>query len=422
MAKGIPVPPHTGFNAIAVQLTKIAVAGAGKAASGSKAFVAAANSTAIVAGKSAKILAVEGVKIGSTVASAVVCGSSKIVQGVRPIIGYAEKNPHIVIGLVALTSIPFLLSLTNTKIQKSAFLYRVVFVLTFLVNLVTVQIPGRIDSTVVKTTKNGKKVITYPWDSLFAPAGWAFIIWGVIYMGELLVTAQVAAFGKPVAALKKATVFWAAGNLFQSLWCFVFRPQFKEALWFPMLCLASASASLFVVHSEITKIIYPWSSIWEKVGLIALRSPISLHATWLTAAALLNLNGWASVAKTTIATQTSVAFFSAYLAVAAGGFFAVTRGDPLIALTVAWALAALSDRTLTDGTARVKKHQKNAAPMEVVEALALTEDTLSKVMIALGTKTCSSSYFSFPLNNPNPPFISPVSPGIGAPFIHRNLF
>ena len=385
MAKGIvPLPPPSGINAIAVQITKIAVAGAGKAASGSKAFLSAANTTAVVtahaAGKSIKILAQESVKIGSVVASAVVCGSNKIVQE-------ASANPHIVIGLVVLTSIPLLLSLTNTKIQSSAWLYRVVFVLAFIVNYVTVQIPGRIDGMVVKG-KTGN-VISYPWDSLFAPAGWAFLIWIVIYIGEILVTAQVAAFGKPIGALKKATVFWAAGNLFQSLWCFVFRPQFKEALWFPMLCLASASASLLVVHSEITKIIYPWSSTWEKVALIALRSPISLHATWLTAAALLNLNGWASVAKTTIATQTSVAFFSAYLAVAAGGFFAVSRGDPLIALTVAWALAALSSRTLTDGTARVKKNQKNAAPMAVVEALAQTEITLAKVMVVLGKKKLS---------------------------------
>ena len=383
MAKGIPLPPPSGINAFAVQITKIAVAGAGNVASGSKAFLTAANTTATVAGKGAKILAQEGVKIGSAVASAVVCGGNKIVQEVRPIVSYAEANPHIVIGLVVLTSIPLLLSLTNTKIQNSAWLYRVVFVLTFVVNFVTVRIPGRFDSLATIDKKTGK-VISYPWDTLFAPAGWAFAIWGVIYIGEMLVTAQVAAFGKPIGVLKKAAVFWAAGNLFQSLWCFAFRPQFKEALWFPMLCLAFASASLLVVHSEITKIIYPWSNIWEKAALIALRSPISLHATWLTAAALLNLNGWASVAKTTIATQTSVAFFSAYLAVAAGGFFAVSRGDPLIAFTVAWALAALADRTLVDGTARVKKNQKNAAPMAVVEALALTEKTLSNVMIALG--------------------------------------
>jgi len=257
------------------------------------------------------------------------------------------------------------------------------FVVAFVLNLVTVSVPGRFDSMAVVDKKTGK-VTAYPWETLFAPAGWAFAIWGVIYLGEMLLTTYVAAVGKPVVALKKAATFWAAGNLFQSLWCGVFRPRFKDTLWLPALCLAAGSASLLGAHNEITKTIYPWSSVWEKLGLILLRSPISLHATWLTAAALLNLNGWAAVSKTSVATQTAVAFFSAYLAAAAGTFFSVTRGDPLIAFTVAWALAALSTRTLQDGKARIKGGKKGAAPLAVVESLALTEKVLSRAMVVLG--------------------------------------
>jgi hypothetical protein len=72
------------------------------------------------------------------------------------------------------------------------------------------------------------------------------------------------------------------------------------------------------------------------------------------------------------------------LAVIAGGFFSLTRGDPLIAFTVAWALAAVSERTLTDGKVRAKNGKKDSPPLVVVESLALTEKILSKAMIALG--------------------------------------
>ena len=336
----------------------------------------AAAVTATVASQAAGS-ALTSAKVGYTNASAAV------LTVLQPLLTYVEANPHVVAGVAALLFIPFILQLVNGKIQKSAWAYRALFVVTFVLNVVSVSVPGRFDSMAVVDKKTGK-VVAYPWETLFAPAGWAFAIWGVIYVGELLLTTHVAVLGKPVVALKKAATFWAAGNLFQSLWCGVFRPRFKDTLWLPMLCLAAGSASLLGAHNEITKTIYPWSSVWEKAGLVLMRSPISLHATWLTAASLLNLNGWAAVAQTSVATQTAVAFFSSYLAAAAGTFFSVTRGDPLIAFTVAWALAALSARTLEDGKARIKGGKKGAAPLAVIESLALTEKVLSRAMVVLG--------------------------------------
>ena len=94
--------------------------------------------------------------------------------------------------------------------------------------------------------------IAVVWKSAFAPSGWAFAIWGIIYLGELLTTLYIAfapsgwngdhtaitkvmkkpgAFfgaylattevvdpGAPCGFLegvKRASIFWAAGNLFQ---------------------------------------------------------------------------------------------------------------------------------------------------------------------------------------------------------------
>jgi len=55
-------------------------------------------------------------------------------------------------------------------------------------------------------------------------------------------------------------------------------------------------------------------SCWPRLGLLLARFPISLHATWLTAASLLNLNGWAAVSEFSLGTQIALAQVSSYLA------------------------------------------------------------------------------------------------------------
>ena len=68
-------------------------------------------------------------------------------------------------------------SLRSDGIPSAGIVYQVV---GFLINIVSVSIPGRFDSDVDPTN------MTFPWPTLFAPAGFAFAIWGVIYLGELL--------------------------------------------------------------------------------------------------------------------------------------------------------------------------------------------------------------------------------------------
>ena len=284
---------------------------------------------------------------------------------------FSSLNLHIGASLIALIAVQLITSRGSSFIEKGSLTYRVVFVLAFIANLVTVGIPGRFDS-LVKTDSDGKQV--YPLgETLFAPAGWAFAIWGAVYLSELLLTLQVAIIGKPMEILKAITPYWTAGQLFQSLWCFVFRPKFKEALWLPTLHLALGSLSLLTAHQMITTSIYPWSPLMDKVALIAIRSPIAIHGTWLAAASLLNLNGWISNSNTSITTQTTVAFFSAYAAALIGAVVSFKTGDPLVAGTVAWALAALSAKT--------KEGSRVDVATDIYESLAFTEKVLSNVMI-----------------------------------------
>lgn len=117
-------------------------------------------------------------------------------------------------ALLATVSIPLALFGVNPSIQPPGMQCRVFWVGAFLVNLLTLSIPGRFDSDVAN---DGAKdpINNFPWKTLFAPASWAFAIWGVIYVSEAMLTAYIGAFGRPMEVLQKAAPFWIAGNLFQ---------------------------------------------------------------------------------------------------------------------------------------------------------------------------------------------------------------
>ena len=196
----------------------------------------------------------------------------------------------------------------------------------------------------------------------------------------MLITSYVGLVGKPFDVIRKATPYWAAGNLFQSIWCLAFRPKLKQSLWLPMSLLASGAASLFYAHYEFSKGIeslwlpnlhemtlsrfLTFENLWKKIILIILRFPISLHATWLTCASLLNLNSWAAVSNLSLGNQVAIGFFSSYFGAIAGSVLSYRLGDPFIALTVAWALAALSAQT--------KNRCQVDLPIDTIDALSTT--------------------------------------------------
>lgn len=283
-------------------------------------------------------------------------------------------------GLILLSAIPIAMASGNKAVRNSPYLFRIIWVAAFISNLVTVSIPGRFDGQV--SSSSGK--VEFPWKTVFAPAGWAFAIWGIIYLSETIMVGYVGAFGSPMEVLRKAAPYWVMGNLFQSVWTYLFREQYKSAMWLPMITLALGSASLFTAHGILTEAILPSMSMWEKVRLIAIRSPISLHATWLTAASILNLNAWVALSNSSLGFQLATGFASAYFVTIAGTIIAIKKGDPLVALVVAWALAAVASQTKAGC-------QVAELPTSSVDALVITEKVLSNIMIgtALAAPTLS---------------------------------
>ena len=103
-----------------------------------------------------------------------------------------------------------------------------------------------------------------------------------------------------------------------------------------------------------------------------------MHLGWLMAATLLNANAWASECKIGLGKNIALAFFSTYLATFLGATLTVVSRDPLVACTVAWALAAIAYQTKVTSNSRT-----NFLEPHVKESLSFTEKGCSNALLVV---------------------------------------
>lgn len=225
-----------------------------------------------------------------------------------------------------------------------------------------------------------------PWHTLFEPACWAFSIWAVIYFMELALTIYVCVVGIPPDLFQMMVPYWLAGNWFQALWCFAFRPEFQHALWVPMSCLLLAASTFGVAHFKITQYMRPLALLpW--CAMMLFRLPIAMHTAWLASATLLTFNSWLSVSQVQKVLQIIAAFASAFAAATMGSAIMYYTQDAIIGLTFAWALDGLACRALE----RSLTPQELAAP-DIYEALSVTETWLANLLKLLSVGVLASPW------------------------------
>jgi len=308
--------------------------------------------------------------------------------------------------IILSVAIPLILQKFSENINNGNSIYRFVWAIAFIVNCICVSIPGRFDGQMV----DGK--ISVVWRSAFAPSGWAFAIWGIIYIAELLATSyisispsswnfgatseklvkvksssflgfieeKIATIATPLDitdSFKKASLYWLVGNFYQCLWCYAFRPKFKSFLWIPASLLAAGAFSLFGAHRELSQSLSSANTLTSKIVLALIRFPISLHAAWLTAASLLNLNGWAAVSNVSPSDQLAIANASAFTAGLFGAVYTLYTKDPFVGLTFAWALSALADKT------KNKADVTDTIGVVATQALSTIEFSLSTLLLCI---------------------------------------
>ena len=174
--------------------------------------------------------------------------------------------------------------------------------------------------------------------SLVSPSGWAFAIWGPIYLGEAAFVGGQFFSDALAGVLPQVAPAFIAANIMQSLWCCSFRPSYSEGWkkYVSVGCLAGTAFSLLHINA------FVGSAEAASLGWFFL--PLSLHAGWTTAATLVNLNGSVAMNENVgERTIIAVGHSSAITATALGVGITIMQATPAYGLTVAWALAAVAD-------------------------------------------------------------------------------
>ena len=208
----------------------------------------------------------------------------------------------------------------------------------FAINVLSVVIPGRFDSDVEATS-----TMSFPWPTLLSPAGYAFAIWGVIYVGEFLGIAILAGSRDFAEVAAPSSFSWFCACASQALWCASFRPWALSRLWLSTFALGATATCLFVSQRALVAHVAASTPQMRNHPLrwALFIGPRSLHLGWTTVATAVNLNAWVGKAAfgTPNAVAVAVASFGASIALAAR--FAAWDGLCAAAFALAWGLFAV---------------------------------------------------------------------------------
>lgn len=177
------------------------------------------------------------------------------------------------------------------------------------------------------------------YDTLFAPIGFTFAIWGVIYLllGVYVVVQLVA----DNAVIRAITPWFIAGNLLNGLWIVAWH---YEVLWLAAVIIVALLGTLIRINQFTTA---------ERTTLgstFAIRVPLAVYFGWVTVATVANISallvqaGFAGGLWLSAETWTVVILV---VAVAIGTTTALVNSSPAYALVLVWAFWGILSRHLS---------------------------------------------------------------------------
>jgi hypothetical protein len=212
----------------------------------------------------------------------------------------------------------------------------------------SVSQPGRYDGEIddknasdeMKQMGTGKQGRT-----LVPPAGWAFVIWAPIFLGEFVMVASqwtLSESSPMVPIIREITGPYIAAQIFQTLWTASFRPKYKQGFYkyVSAMSLSGVAYSLSFCHSAYTKKQAQSTTLGEYLLHFL---PLSLHFGWTTAAALVNWNGMFALGDQV--SPKAVAWIGHLTVVGAtilGVLVTLKRSAPVYGGVIAWALSAVA--------------------------------------------------------------------------------
>lgn len=240
----------------------------------------------------------------------------------------------------------------------------------FLVLILALAMPlvGWLSNSGMLGPTNGEISDRYP--TLIVAAGYAFAIWGPIFLLDVVFGIAQAGVRAPDARLRRIRVLTAVGFALTSLWMVVFTLQWfwlaLAIIWGSLGCLLGAAwlASQTRHHRR-----GPW---WQWL-------PLSLHAGWVSLAVFLNV-AQVVVAFRLLSVEQMLPWTLVLFALAGVLLLAVVvklRGNPWYALAAVWGLLGVHAKQQASALAGADTAASVAMAMAVLVALtALAAATL----------------------------------------------
>jgi hypothetical protein len=215
------------------------------------------------------------------------------------------------------------------------------------VSIYAVHQPGRLDGKKQVALEKSQQSNDIFADSrsrtLIFPSGWAFAIWGVIFLGEFLFCTSsffIQASSPVATVIRKASGGFMVGQIFQTLWTASFRPKYAargNLVYISSAMLTGIAWSFGRAHAAFASS----STSYGLASYLLLFGPMSLHFGWTMAAALVNLNGnLATPANVSPRLLAAAGHLSAVVATGLGVFLSLSRRAPVVGAVISWALTA----------------------------------------------------------------------------------
>jgi hypothetical protein len=167
--------------------------------------------------------------------------------------------------------------------------------------------------------------------------GWAFSIWGIIFVGEILGLLVLWVDESSAKEFNSIFVPFTYACILQSIWCVFFS---REQMFLSAMSLTGIAYSLKLCSdgidmNEIRMTEFRSSSAIPFIAHALITYPIRIHFGWTTAAALINWNMFVASFRQQ-GLEVFPALLSVWFAASVAAFRASILGDAIFAIVIAW--------------------------------------------------------------------------------------
>jgi len=211
--------------------------------------------------------------------------------------------------------------------------------------------------------------LSLKYQTLVTPAGWAFSIWGPIFISEgVFAVAQMLPRFRGSLVVAALAPWWWGVCTAQAAWTLAFA---QEVIPLSLVFMLVILVCLFGIALSTDGLTMPAAEYW------LLRAPFSLHLGWIVAASVVNANVQADYSMASPGELLGLAVLSYALVAAIATVFTVAfrSPDPIACLVVSWAFAGvraeLGDARSLNDPKRFNPHVWDQVTLEGLRFAAL---------------------------------------------------